>query len=807
MLYLYGVPSRHQIVLFLKTKRGKAILLFSILLLWYLFCLPPRLFQDPQCTVLEDRNGVLLGARIAADGQWRFPDETNVPDKFSKAIIRYEDRHFFSHPGFNPASLFRALRQNIAQKRIHSGGSTITMQVIRLSRKGQVRNIYQKLIELIQATRLELRCSKKEILACYASHAPFGSNVVGLDAASWRYFGRSPDKLSWAESATLAILPNSPSLIYPGKNQDKLKLKRDRLLNSLRDAGEIDSQTCELAKLEPLPGKPHTLPDQAPQLLDRAAAFKGQKGKRIRSTLDAALQQRVNEIVEKHHRSLSANEIHNAAVVVLDVETGRTLAYIGNTQAGEGKEQGNDVDIVMAARSSGSILKPFLYAAMLSDGQILPNTLVPDVPTQFGNYAPQNFSESYDGAVPAKRALARSLNVPAVKLLQQYHTERFHDLLQKIGLTTITRSAENYGLTLILGGAETRLWDLTGAYASMARTLNHYNRDGRYTKNDFHAPWFLASDSTTNKRAPEFSGNSWYDAGSIWVTFEAMVEVNRPDEDAAWRDYVSSDKIAWKTGTSFGFRDGWAIGLSSRYVVGVWTGNASGEGRPGLIGVQTAAPILFEVFGQLPRALWFDKPLREMQQIEICRQSGCKAGDYCEKEWMWVPRSGLRSLPCPYHRLLHLDRTEKYRVNSDCEPVSEIHHVPWFVLPPAQEWYYKKKNAGYKSLPPLKPGCEGNSLLHSMEVIYPKTASKIYIPLELDGKLGRVVFEVAHRKARTVIFWHLDENYIGATSGIHQMALAPSEGKHTLTLVDESGETLTEEFEIISKRIGSDGQK
>ncbi|HXC06088.1 MAG TPA: penicillin-binding transpeptidase domain-containing protein, partial [Bacteroidia bacterium] len=576
-------------------------------------------------------------------------------------------------------------------------------------------------------------------------------------------------------------------LIYPGKHQEKLKKKRDQLLDQLQAAGEIDRQTCELAKAEPLPDKPHALPDDAPQLLDRAAAYKGQKGKRIGSTLDAGLQLRIKNIVEKHHKALLANEIHNAAVVVMEVETGKTLAYIGNTEAEQGKEWGNDVDVIMAARSSGSILKPFLYAGMLNDGQILPSTLIPDIPMQFGNYAPQNFSETYDGAVPAKKALARSLNVPAVKLLQQYHVERFQELLRQIGLNTITRTADNYGLTLILGGAEVRLWDLAGAYASMARALNHYNRNRTYSQTDYHEGWFIQSDSLKYKKRQNDAGSSFFDAASTWITFEAMVEVNRPDEDAAWRDYLSSGKIAWKTGTSFGFRDGWAIGLNPGYVVAVWTGNSSGEGRPGLVGVQTAAPILFEVFGQLPPVPWFKKPEAEMVQTLVCKESGCKAGEYCDKEMAWIQKSGMRSLPCPYHRLIHLDESGKFRVNSDCEALNRIRNVPWFILPPAMEVYYKRKHASYQSIPPLKPGCKGSAGLHSLELVYPKSGSRIYVPVELNGQLGRTVFEAAHRKPGTTIYWHLDENYLGMTTGFHQMAVAPSEGHHTITLVDEQG--------------------
>jgi len=189
-----------------------------------------------------------------------------------------------------------------------------------------------------------------------------------------------------------------------------------------------------------------------------------------------------------------------------------------------------------------------------------------------------------------------------------------------------------------------------------------------------------------------------------------------------------------------------------------------------------------------------------MQEISVCHESGCKAGDYCDKENMWVQKSGLKSAPCPYHRLLHMDPTGKYRVNSDCEDIARMKHVPWFILPPSEEIYYKRKNATYASLPPMKPGCGNNITMHSMELIYPKEGSKIYVPLELDGKLGRTIFEAAHRKSGTIIYWHLDDNYLGSTSGIHQMALAPEEGKHRLTIVDESGETVEVNFEIIGKK-------
>ncbi|HET6227161.1 MAG TPA: penicillin-binding protein 1C [Bacteroidia bacterium] len=796
--------SGHKINLsafcFFKTKRRIALLIVLLISsIWFYFCLPSPLFPEQTSTVLEDHRGALLSARIAADGQWHFPATSTVSQKFISSITQFEDRAFFYHPGVNPLALLRATYQNIKSGKIKSGGSTLSMQVIRLARKGKERTFFEKIIEMILAVRLEMRYSKYEILCLYASNAPFGSNVIGIDAASWRYFGRDPEKLSWAEVATLAVLPNAPSLIYPGKNQNRLFLKRNRLLDQLFHAHLMDSTTCELSKKEDLPDKPHSIPQFATHLLQRAAK-EGNEGKRIRSTLDIHLQQKVNTIIENYHKILKANEIHNACALVLEVNTGNVKAYVGNTDNPGNPEYEGDVDIINAPRSTGSILKPFLYASMLNDGDILPNTLVPDIPTQISGYIPQNYNITYDGAVPASRALARSLNIPAVRMLQNYGIEKFNFNLKKLGMTTLNFTPDHYGLSIILGGAEGKLWDIASMYASMARTLNHYTTyNGTYDKADIHPAVYVSE----KKQQAVLEKASVLSAASIYLTFQAMVEVSRPDYDVNWKSYSSSAKIAWKTGTSFGFRDGWAVGVTPDYVVAVWTGNADGEGRPGLTGIQTAAPILFDIFSVLKTGNWFLPPFDEMKKEVVCHQSGCIPTEFCEPlDTTWVPLSGMHSEPCKYHRLIHLDKSGKYRVTSNCENVSNMQHVSWFVLPPSMEWYYKFKNPHYKELPPMRGDCQTTGL-RVMEIIYPKQLSKIYVPLELDGSIGKTVFQVAHRYGNAIIYWHLDGKYIGSTQNIHQMGLAPDEGMHQLTLVDQQGESTSIQFEIISKKRGA----
>ncbi len=767
----------------------KRILYFLLLLiiLGFAFCLPNPLFSDPTSTIIEDSKGRLLSARIAQDGQWRFPETDSLPPKFITAITYFEDEYFYYHPGFNPVSMVRATKQNILARRVVSGGSTLTMQTIRLSRKGKSRSFFEKAKEIVLAMRLELAKSKQEIINLYASHAPFGGNVVGLEAAAWRYFGRKPTQLSWGEITTLAVLPNAPSLIYPGKNQEKLKIKRDRLLDKLFRKGEIDSLTCVLAQEEPLPNKAFAIPNKSPHLMDRIIK-EGNRGKRIKTTVDLALQEKVNDMVDDYHNVLSQNEIHNIAVLVLEVETGKVLAYTGNTNCPE-EQSGRNVDIITSPRSSGSILKPFLFTFMLQDGAILPNTLVSDIPTQIAGYSPKNFDETFDGVVPASEALARSLNIPAVRMLKDYGLENFYQNLGKLNFSTINKSANHYGLSIILGGAEVTLWDLGNAYMKMGQNLN--------AAKVFPKANFMQEKSL--EESPVKKEETIFDSGALWCTFEALSTLNRPLQETGWQEFQSSNKVAWKTGTSFGHRDAWAVGVTSKYVVGVWAGNADGEGRPGLTGLSVAAPILFKVFKHLEASTWFEKPEWDLVKAKVCKQSGYLAAMECDvTEEILVPKKAFRTTVCPFHEIIHLDKTKQFRVSGNCYPVTEMESVSWFVLPPVQEFYYKNKNPFYKTLPPFKVGC-GEETFRNMAVIYPKNRVKVFIPRQLDGSYGKTIFEITHRNPQSLVFWHIDDTFIGTTINEHKMELHPSYGNHKISLIDEQGENLSWNFEVLEK--------
>ena len=763
----------------------------------YCLWLPSKLFETKASTVLLDAHDELLAAQIAPDGQWRFPQSDSIPYKFKHCILTFEDEYFFKHPGVNPVSIYHSFRRNMNASKIKSGGSTLTMQLARMMRDHQPRTYYQKFVEILLALRIELSYKKSSILNAYCSNAPFGGNVVGLAAASWRYFGRSPEKLSWAESAVLAVLPNAPALIYPGKNQQRLLAKRNRLLEKLFAKKIIDAATYRLALLEGLPQKPFPIPQIAPHLLTRCSLDQG-ASRAFHSTVDKYLQEQVSELLNRHCQNLAASQVYNACALVVETETGKVVAYVGNSFSQTNAHE-NYVDVIQAPRSTGSILKPFLYAFMLNENKILPASLLEDVPTRIGSYGPKNFSLSYDGLVPANQAIARSLNVPAVKMLQEYGAAKFHLRLKQLGFSTFNKPTDHYGLSLILGGGEAKLWEIAGAYSSMARALMRYS-DARdlYATNSYHPLMYLDT-GEEEKPAVKLKSDLLH-ASAIYYTFNAMTELLRPQDYVGWAQFLSKSKIAWKTGTSFGFRDAWAVGMNGKYTVAVWAGNADGEGRPDLTGTAAAAPLMFSIFNVLDKKKWFTRPASDLSRIKVCVQSGFKASGICEEvEFRDYPKGAEKTRPCPYHKLVHLDESGQYRVSSNCYPVSKMMHRAWFVVSPAQEYFLKQHRPEHKSLPPYLQGCENELSHNQMDIIYPRDGFKIYVPVDQSGEKSRCILKATHKNAGAVLFWHLDGEYIGSTQNFHQLSLMPKEGKHLLEITDDQGEAQECNFTVLSK--------
>ena len=430
-----------------------------------------------------------------------------------------------------------------------------------------------------------------------------------------------------------------------------------------------------------------------------------------------------------------------------------------------------------------------LYAAMLEDGALTPRMLLPDVPTHYEGFAPENFDRQYRGAVRADEALAHSLNIPAVRMLKSYGVARFADLLRHAGMTTLTRPADDYGLTLILGGAEGNLWDISSMYASLAAMAR--SSEAQIAPR-FSAPAVLLGEK------PVIQDETPIGPGGAWLTLDTLLEVPRPGDEAAWRSFASTRAIAWKTGTSFGLRDGWAVGTTSRHTIGVWVGNASGEGRPGLTGSTMAAPLMFGLFNLLPASGWFERPTYALRAVDVCANDGYLAINDCPTERIWLPKASHFDGLSPHNLRVHLDAS-RARVDSSCESPGRMTHATWFVLPPAEEYYYRRAHAEYRPLPAMRGDCQATGRA-ALAVLYPDANASVLIPRDLDGQRGRAVFEAVHRRREATVYWHLDDRYLGETHTFHQQSLDIDPGEHILTLVDDQGERVARRFSVLATR-------
>lgn len=728
-----------------------------------------------------DRHGDLLDARIASDGQWRFPDLTDtIPSRYLQAVVAFEDHRFFWHPGVDPVGIAGALRANARSGSVERGGSTLTMQVVRLSRGNPPRTLAEKILEAMLALAVEVRHSKQEILRAYASHAPFGGNTVGLESASWRYFGRSPAALSWGEAALLAVLPNQPGLLHPGRHRQALLDKRNRLICVLRDQGNMDSLEATLAMAEPLPGVPPPLPRLVSPLLQTLHEQQPLRPA-FPTTLDAALQTRLLDELRHAGQGLRRQGIGNGAVVVLENKTGNVLAYAGNIPGSDTSGAGASMDLARAHRSSGSILKPFLYEMLFEGGELFPWTLVPDIPTSYAGFLPENFDRTWKGALSASEALSLSRNAPAAKLLAQAGVGRLHSRLTSLGMTTLHRPAASYGLSLVLGGAEATVWDLSAMYA-------HLSADAQNLPAWDEAS-LLGSTRTRSTRAR-------FSPGAAWWTLEILHEVNRPEEDKFWKDHVGSRPLAWKTGTSNGHRDAWAVGTSPRWTVAVWVGNPDGSGMPDIVGRDAAAPVLFRVVGLLERDGWFSRPSGGWKMAEICPSSGRPAGPFCPvRDPRAVLDVALHVAPCTFHQRIMVD-AGGLRAHDGCAPGTLLEPKTVFSLPPEQALFWNNSHSEEPLMPAWSPQCTPSDE-GQLVIAYPAPGAKLFLPRNLDERRNPTVLRAAFT-GKGKLNWHLDGRYLGATEQDHQIPVVLAEGEHTATVVDGSGRSVRRTFTVLS---------
>ena len=732
----------------------------------------PRFTQLPG-TVVRDARGRLLRAFLSPDSQWRFPSdpEFQASKPLLACVLMYEDQRFPWHCGMDPAAVLRAAWNNFRRLRVTGGASTITMQTVRLAGRNR-RTLANKILETLQAVKLELHWSKSRIIHTYLDNAPYGGNVVGIQAAARRYFGKPPQHLTWSEAATLAVLPNSPGLISPIMNRDRLRNKRNSLISRLEKAGVIKASTAELAQREPLPRRLHGFQIAGAHWAQRFHGDPATRGRNLRTTLDLDVQTTVEKQLADHAKATSAFGIFHAAAVVLDTSSNEVKAYVGSPDYFNAALYGQ-VDGATASRSTGSILKPFLYALAMDAGLILPRSWIRDVPTFYGAFSPANADRGYRGLVTARDALTQSLNIPAVRLLNLYGTDRFYRFLQAAGMSTLFRAPDDYGLTLILGGGEANLLELTAMYRALG------------TGGNFREP-----------RIRPDQGVRYFQAGLIspqacWLTLDILRQLKRPGAEYYWQHFRGSRPVAWKTGTSYGQRDAWSLGLTPAWTIGVWAGNFTGEGNPHLSGAGTAAPLMFSLFNTLPageKPPWFSRDGLDFQQVVLCRESGFRAGPECMEKIAVEAPPGARSLPlCPYHRAVFLTLDGKHRVCSRCWTPGEYKQTSRLVLPPEVAQFMRSRGINYSPLPPHLPDCPATPAEPSLRFVYPEPRARVMIPRDFQGIRQNITVTVAHRIQESRVFWYVDGDYQGATRGTHKMALKLAPGWHRITVIDDEG--------------------
>lgn len=708
-------------------------------------------------------DGSLLSAKLAKDEQWRFPIDEELPPTLKEAIIHFEDEYFYKHPGVNPVSIAKSFYINLKAKQIKRGGSTITMQIMRMYRGNNKRSYNQKLIEVLGALKLELLYSKEDILTMWASVAPFGGNTVGASTASWRYFQRPLKELSTAEFATLAVLPNAPSSIHLNKNRKKLKVKRDALLYKLYTNNKIDSIDYTLSLAEDLPNQLLKVPQDAIHLLDHLVKTYPDKHL-FHSTLSITYQSVFNDILQAQSDIYQFDGIDNAAGIIIDIEANEVLAYIGNTKT---KGQIRYVDCVQAPRSYGSLLKPFLYAQAIDQGYFSPRELIKDIPTSFDGFTPKNFDRQFRGVVSMDQMVSKSLNVPAVRVLNYVGLNTFHKLVTNdLNLSHINRDANHYGLSIILGGAESSMWDLSNAYKGLV--LNHKGHE-----EPFGQVKVIKDEHVTSSKF------SFHPVAASY-TIEAMSSVHRPKEEQHFVK-MNGDKIAWKTGTSYGHRDAWSIGTNGKYVVAVWVGNESGEGVYDLTGGKKAAPILFKTLRHFDEGNNLDGEIHTSDIIEICQQSGMQKGKWCTQ-------TTYEDTPKISHQLRNCDRHQI--VKREAGILDTL-----FTLTPDEDYYYHQ----YTGVSFAQENNSNNSINSNLKIIYPQKDAIIVLPKKLDSEYSDLKLEASSLNSNSKLFWFLDSMFIASTEAPHHLSTPLKHGLHALVINDQLGNSVEHNFEIVRR--------
>jgi penicillin-binding protein 1C len=770
-----AIPLRKKIL-----RAGYRLLRFccyAVLIFVALDCLFPVDSTLEFAPLVRTRDGNVTHAFLTRDQQWRF--ETRLDEltpELKEAIIFKEDRYFHHHFGINPLAVGRALIHNIFRLKRTSGASTITMQVARLQAPKR-RTYFNKAIEMFRAMQLETHYSKDEILRLYLNLVPYGSNIQGVKAASLLYFNKSPDQLSLAELTALSIIPNRPNSLVIGKDNPKIVLERNKWLLRFKEAKLFPPQVIDDALKEPLDAYRHNAPDGIPQLAWRLR-FNLPATLDIHATIDPGMQLKAEQIVYRYVASLKLQQVFNAAVIITDNRTHEVLTYIGSPDFDDRAHQGQ-VDGVKALRSPGSTLKPFLYGLAYDAGMITPQTMIADVPVNLNGYTPENYDLQFRGNVSVDEALRHSLNIPAIKVLQQFTVPHFTQKLGEAGFTSVWQQRKKVGISMILGGVTVWLQELTALFSAFAnRGVYHPLR------------WTKGTGTDTSAGRPILS------PGANYMVCKTLCELSRPDLPNGFDITRNIPRIAWKTGTSYGRKDAWSIGFNGRYTIGVWLGNFDGKGITSLSGATTATPLLFELFNAIDQnagADWLQAP-PELAARFVCKLTGMVPADGCTDQVMDYYIPGISGNErCNHQRDVWVSADERFAYCTTCLPVNGYQTKTYPNISPELAAFYDEHHISYQKIPPHNPSCS-RTFDGQPPVISTLQNGMTYLIVDPEKQQLQLGCTTANDVQQ--VYWYINNKFLGSARRGEKMLFTPTGNVIKISCTDDKGRNTDIEVKV-----------
>lgn len=749
------------------------VLLFIILNL--LFPLPMHKLNRESSVAVYSENDELLHIFLTSDDKWRtWTDLEDIPKFVQDAIIKYEDKWFYYHPGVNPLALFRAAFTNIKERRTVSGASTLTMQVARMI-EPKDRTAVSKMIEMFRALQLEMRFSKSQILEYYFNLAPYGGNIEGIGSASYFYFGKSPSVLSKSDSLTLVGLPNSPTRLRPDRYPKEAMLHRNKVAGILLEKHLlVEPEYMEILK-DPVPDSRTTPPNLAPHF-SRLVKDQKRSSSNITTTLNLEMQNICEYALQEQLSSLRNDGITNGAVVIIDNKTREIKAMVGSADFFDDTHSGQ-VNGALAPRSPGSALKPFAYAIALDEGLISPKMMLSDVPIKFSDYEPSNYDSKFRGGVHADYALEHSLNIPAVNLHAQLKGE-FLSFLKQGGITTLTKPWEYYGLPLVLGAGEVNLLELTNLYAAFATS-------------GFYEPYKVVK-SDENPKSERILSDA-----TCFIMTDILSDITRPDLPNCWEFSINMPKVAWKTGTSYGHRDAWSIGYNPEYTIGVWIGNFDAREAERLVGAEAAAPLLFGIFNSITNgSKWFDKPDSVGTRM-VCSVDGLLPSEYTPQTIEELYIKGVSPVQkSRMHQLVVVDTKTGLRLKRAYSLMRD-HEDKIFEIWPADIATWRQKS-GYPvdEIPEYLSDDDIGAQNVKPIIVSPQGDSPFYLRDDAPVEHQKILLEASVSNTVNRIYWFIDGSlYAECVPGKKQFFF-PTRGAHEIACVDDEGNSSKVKIQI-----------